>query len=124
MSQIDFVYVNKTPAAAGAPTTDGGANDPDGAALANAGIGSLETTDKYVYMGIATNLVFFNVGGNPTLELWFYSATLKAWVLWQGGIIPTPTVPARVKVPPYMKLYIRVATLNLATAIYALYDVG
>ena len=125
MSNWDFTYVNKTPANALAPTTDAGVSDPDGVTLANAGIGAFDTTDKYLLgAGSTTNLLLFAVAGSPVLQVYVYSFGLKAWVVLADNVVPTPLVPARIKIPPYSRLYVRVQTVGTTTAVYAGYDLG
>lgn len=125
MSNWDFVYKNTTPAAAGVPNiTPANADNPEYTTLAGTGLGAFDTTDRFSQAAAQpTDLILFAVGGaGPVCQIYVFAA--GQWNLLHDAVTPTPTAPARRRVPPNARLYIRVQTVNAATAIYAGYDVG
>jgi len=117
MSNWDFIY-KKTGAPVAldnAPTVDGGADDPRAKAGTNC---SFTVTDKY---GVeqCPQLLIFAVGGTPTLTVHIYTKTTNSWLPLASAVAPTPTVPAKVSVPPDSLVWIQITANGTTTGVYA-----
>lgn len=125
MSGYDPCYVNPNAAQTNAPTTDGGADDPNGQTLQDARLGAIDVNDKFTAgAGAATDLVIYAAGGAATDVSVYVFFRGIGWVMHKKTTAPDVGAPVRVPVPAYGRIFIRVVNKGAATAIYAAFDVG